>query len=83
MPLYDIKCQGCGEQKDVFMKIVEMEKKVCPSCGQPFTVSLGGIKNPFRPFVHPNIDLHDVEITSKKQWKQELDKRNLVSEYTH
>jgi putative FmdB family regulatory protein len=83
MPLYDYMCDGCGPQTDVVMKIAEMEKKECPFCGQPFTVVLGGVKNPFRPFVHDNIDLHDVEITSKKQWKKELDKRNLISEYTH
>lgn len=84
MPLYDITCEHCGELEDVMMSISKMETKECPKCGQPFEVKPSRNKSYFRPFVHDNIDpKKDVEIRSMKQWKKELDKRGLVSEYTH
>lgn len=84
MPLYDIVCERCGDLEDVMMSISKMETKECPNCGHHFKVKPSFNRSYFKPFVHDNIDPRkDVEITSMKQWKQELDKRGLVSEYTH
>ncbi|RKX67080.1 MAG: zinc ribbon domain-containing protein [Tenericutes bacterium] len=32
MPLYDIRCEACGDEKEVFLKLTERTPK-CASCG--------------------------------------------------
>lgn len=33
MPIYEYSCQGCGADVEVWQKISEKPKKVCPECG--------------------------------------------------
>ncbi|MFH2008806.1 MAG: zinc ribbon domain-containing protein [bacterium] len=33
MPIYEYACSGCGTELEVWQKISERPKKVCPSCG--------------------------------------------------
>ncbi|MDX9999988.1 MAG: zinc ribbon domain-containing protein [Polyangia bacterium] len=33
MPIYEYTCHGCGEDVELWQKISEKPKKICPSCG--------------------------------------------------
>jgi len=33
MPIYEYTCHGCGKEIEVWQKISEKPKKVCPECG--------------------------------------------------
>jgi putative FmdB family regulatory protein len=33
MPIYDYKCQGCGETSEIFQRTISEVKVVCPHCG--------------------------------------------------
>lgn len=36
MPLYDVRCvSGCGYFNDIFVLLKDVDKIICPSCGQP------------------------------------------------
>lgn len=33
MPIYEYACAACGQEVEIWQKISEKPKKVCPSCG--------------------------------------------------
>jgi len=35
MPIYEYRCDACGEQLEKMQKISEEPLKECPACGQP------------------------------------------------
>ena len=35
MPIYEYRCESCGEQLEKLQKISEQPLKDCPACGQP------------------------------------------------
>ena len=35
MPIYEYRCESCGEQLEELQKISEQPLKDCPACGQP------------------------------------------------
>jgi putative FmdB family regulatory protein len=62
MPLYDFRCDDCGEAFEVSASFAELEKRsVCPTCGGRHTsrvygaVLLGGKRTSVKPenFVRP------------------------------
>lgn len=38
MPLYEYRCQACGNEIEVLQKISDAPRTECPSCGQPALV---------------------------------------------
>ena len=33
MPLFDYRCERCGEQREVLVRAVEADAPACPACG--------------------------------------------------
>jgi putative FmdB family regulatory protein len=34
MPIYEYRCESCGGELEVWQKITEKPKRVCPECGK-------------------------------------------------
>ena len=63
MPVYEFKCEACGETFEIISSLADRdEKAVCPSCGgrnvTPVfsSVNLGGLRSSLNPgvFVRPD-----------------------------
>ena len=82
MPIYDVNCPNCGEVKDVWAKVVEIDRE-CPVCGAKTTrlISCPNVICDLEPYIDYNMAQEGVPISSKQQLKQELKDRGLV-EYT-
>ncbi len=81
MPLYDYRCERCGEEWEKLKEIAEHETDPCPKCGQKGTQLL---KMPrvqtFKPFLHSWLPKETL-ITSKSQLREECKKQGVVSRY--
>lgn len=80
MPLYDFSCDNCGLVKDVFAKMVEMEKP-CPKCGEDMTRLFSPSRNiitDLQPYLDENIGHSPVYVKSKRHKKDLLKRANLV-----
>ena len=83
MPLYDYRCQCGWEGQDIYRSIAEREVE-CVDCN--FSISplpTGGAYHEFPASTFPTLMGSDskVEITSRRQLREECDKRNVYSHY--
>jgi putative FmdB family regulatory protein len=78
MPNYAYKCGECGKEWEAFHFIDDRNNEYC--CNEEAIRMIsnftGGI-HVFKPFISQEMDVNDVEITSKRQYKNELKKRGL------
>lgn len=78
MPNYAYRCKECKREWEAFHPIVNRHNEVC--CGQDASIDLSKFSNGihvFKPFISQEMDVNDVAITSKRQYKNELKKRGL------
>lgn len=81
MPIYDFKCDRCGEVEERLLPTQHGEQS-CKSCGGSMEQLVSAPKvHTFREGWYPNIDKKDLYISSKKQLKKECEKRGLTSHY--
>ena len=79
MPLFDLKCDGCGVlQRDVWLR-AEESVPMCASCGcsqykhhSPPRLLI------FKPHYEDDLDVTPVYVESRKQLKQEAAARGLI-----
>jgi len=81
MPLYDYRCEQCGNIEERFFSIKKLKKTIkCPKCGGRAGRFWG--KPPanhiFKPFWHEHLDDHPVYIETKQQLRDECRKRGLA-----
>lgn len=81
MPLYDIQCYECGYIEERLLSVEEVP--LCDSCSLPLHFKFGAEANfhPFREGMYEHIDLEPIYIKSRKQLRQECQKRGLTSHY--
>ena len=79
MPIYDLDCPNCGEIKDIWAKMADMQMS-CPQCGAETKrlISSPTVICDLEPYIDYNMAQEGVPISSKQQLKQELKDRGLV-----
>ena len=79
MPIYDISCRKCGEIRDIWAKINEMDLP-CPYCGAATTrlITAPNVIPDIEPYIDWNMAQEGVEISSRQHLKRELKDRGLV-----
>ena len=78
MPTYDFKCDSCGKQEAIFMKLADYKAPDC--CGQKMKQIIGcAIVKDVEPYLDENLADKPVWVKSKRHRKQ-LMKEHGVSE---
>lgn len=80
MPRYDVVCEWCGKETEVWVRIDERDNIACPACGRParrravyrFAAHI------WKPQWFEHIDTKPIYIESKKQLREECKKRGLI-----
>lgn len=82
MPIYDMKCNICGVEKELLCKINERRDQNC-ICGGHLMVQLNSsyAVHSFKAGYFEHIALEPIYCGSKRQLKGECDKRGLTSIY--
>lgn len=79
MPLYDFRCYKCHKEFEGFKRISDLNPQ-CKSCGGETEVVLNTKgRDWFKPHWNENIDNKPIYIESKKQYKEECQKRGLFA----
>jgi hypothetical protein len=78
--MHDFECT-CGNRQEELLDVPPGLASIqCRKCGALMEhVLMGGKAYVFRPFDHPHLDHTPVHIGSWRQYKEELQKRNLAS----
>lgn len=78
MPLYDFKCKRCGRIFEAFKKIAD--PNVPCFCGSETDVVLNTKgRDWFQPHWNENIAEKPIYVESKKQYREECQKRGLMA----
>lgn len=76
MPNYTYRCKECKREWEAFHPIVGRNDEYC--CGEQAGRDMRTRAiHVFKSFISQEMDVNDVEITSKRQYKNELAKRGL------
>lgn len=79
MPLYDYKCERCGEEWEAFQEMEKHESCQCPKCKALGSQVIRPTQVPrFKPFLHTNLP-QETWITSRKHFKEECRRQGVES----
>lgn len=80
MPLREYKCLKCGLTFEILVRSFSQKEVSCPGCGSRRLQKLISRFYPdiFKPYWHHNLDVEPVYIESRKQEKEEFEKRGLI-----
>jgi len=85
MPLYEYRCNNCGEEFEGFRTIAERYNIACPKCNTPRPeILLGGNRQQVRLFPEgwfEHIAPEPIYISSRRQLREECEKHNCYSKY--
>lgn len=80
MPNYAYYCGNCGGEWEAVHSIDDRLNEWCKQCSYQAHIDMSKFSNGihvFKPFISQEMDVNDVAITSKRQYKNELKKRGL------
>lgn len=82
MPIYDVRCESCKKEREVFCSVSESGSQVC-DCGGLMRVVIATKVNfhRFRGGFHEHLAAEPIYIKSKKHLQDECRKRGLTSHY--
>jgi putative FmdB family regulatory protein len=77
MPLYDYKCEECGEEFEGFRTIKNRYKIICKKCGGGVEILIGKMREPIM-FVEGVYDIGQTEqrLSSRRQLKDAMNRHN-------
>lgn len=84
MPLYDMRCTGCGLEEERLVRFSERDKQVCRRCEAPMRVIFRGSAGRYHPFPEgwwEHLDTKPIYIRNKRQLREECRRRGLSSQY--
>lgn len=80
LKLHDFQCTSCETIREELIDGDPQTTSLHCTCGAPMkNILFGGKAHVFKPFIHPHLDHHPVEIRSWSQYRSELSKRNLAN----
>lgn len=82
MPIYTVQCPSCNIKYDALVSVEDRHNILCNECNETVEIVLTAPKvHTFPAGYWDNLDINPVYIDSKKQLKEECDKRGLASHY--
>lgn len=80
MPSYSFQCPSCGAKRTVVRMIARRNDPVrCAPCRSRMTrIVEDAAVQVFKPYVHNNLDANPVHIRSRRQERDEFNKRGLI-----
>jgi len=84
MPIYALKCDGCGNKEEVVCPMEERNEQPCSVCGSTLSQDFsrgGGSFHPFREGWYEHIAPQPLYISSMKDLERKCDEHGVVSKY--
>lgn len=83
MPLYDMQCEQCGQEREVACRLDDMHSQTC-QCGGKLKVLITNHKSEhwFKPHMNDGFTGTPIEVRSLKHYKELCIKHGVVSRAT-